>query len=151
MNMKSFLNKHLTKTQKAKCNSLGQRYRRLEERAERDESDSFHGGDEPSVIRDKIIELMSPAVKRYAKEIFKKPIDEEINAVPFEFYLGDDYMEISCVKRGKKGWVASVETSYWDAPSHTCDDSTCVPTPADAFEWGFGDAMAYHFINERVK
>lgn len=151
MNIKTFFNKHLTKTQKAKCNSLGQRYRRLEERAERDESDSFHGGDEPSVIRDRIIELMTPSVKRYAKDIFKKPIDGELEAIGFDFRLGDDHMEVFCVKREKKGWVASVSTDYWDAPAHTCDDSTCVPTPAEAFEWGFGDAMAYHFINEEVK
>jgi len=151
MNITTFFNKHLTKTQKAKCNSLGQRYRRLEERAERDESDSFHGSDEPCVIRDKIIELMSPAVRRYAKDIFKKPIDGELEDIEFTFRLGDDLMEVFCVKRGEKGWVASVVTNYWDAPESTCDDSTCVPTPADAFEWGFGDAMAYHFINEMVK
>ena len=151
MNCTTFLNKHLTKTQKAKCNSLGQRYRLLEGRAEKDGSDSFHGGDEPSEIRDKIIELMTPAVKRYAKDIFKKPVDKEFEAIGFEFSIGDDYMEIICVKRGKKGWVASVSTNYWDAHENTCDDSTCVPTPAEAFEWGFGDAMAYHLINERVK
>ena len=97
MNITTFFNKHLTKTHKAKCNSLGQRYRRLEERAERDGSDSFHGGDEPSVIRDKIIELMNPAIKRYAKDIFKKPIDGELEDIGFTFRLGDDLMEVFCV------------------------------------------------------
>jgi len=94
---------------------------------------------------------MSPAVKRYANDIFKKPIDGELEAIGFDFRLGDDLMEVFCVKRGKKGWVASVVTNYWDAPESTCDDSTCVPTPAEAFEWGFGDAMAHHFIAEKVK
>lgn len=151
ININKFINHHLTKGIKAKCNRLGNRYRRLEDKAERDQSDSFHGSDEPSVIRDRIIELMAPAVRRFAKDIFKKPVDRELEAIPFEFSLGDDYMELYCVKRGNKGWVASVVSSYWHAPESTCDDSTCVKTPAEAFEWGFGDAMAYHFISEEVR
>ena len=151
MNITTFFNKHLTKTHKAKCNSLGKRYRRLEKRAEKDESDSFYGSDEPSVIRDRIIEILNPAVKRYAKELFKSPIRKDDEFFEFGSNLDGDYMEIFCVKRGKKGWVASVVTSYLHAPESTCDDSTCVPTPADAFAWGFGDAMAYHFIGQKVK
>lgn len=153
MNIQKFLNHYLTKGRKAECNRLGKRYRRLEEKAERDQSDSFHGSDEPSVIRDKIIELMAPSVKRYAKDLFKgvKETGDIDDAFEFVGSLGDDSMELFCVSRGEKGWVASVRTSYWDAPEWTCDDSTAVQTPAEAFEWGFGDAMAYHFINEEVK
>ena len=145
-----FLRKHLTRNNKARCNRLGERYRRLETKAELDGSDSFHGSDEPSEIRDKILEILTPAVDRYAKEIFKAPIRKDDEFFEFADLLNGDFMEIFCVKRGKKGWVASVVTSYWDAPESTCDDSTCVPTPADAFVWGFGDAMAYHFINQKV-
>jgi hypothetical protein len=153
MKIKKYLNEYLPKGRKAECNQLGKRYRRLEERAEKDESDSFHSSDEPSVIRDRIIELMSSSVKRYAETLFKgvKQTEDDDDAFQFCGNLGDDSIEVFCVKRGKKGWVASVVTNYWDAPESTCDDSTCVPTPAEAFEWGFGDAMAYHFINEEVK
>lgn len=145
-----FLNKHLTKNNKARCNRLGERYRKLEAESEEDGSDSFHGSDEPSEIRDKILEILTPAVERYAKELFKVPVREDHEILSFEGQLNGDCIEVSCVRRGKKGWVADVVTNYWDAPSNTCDDSTCVPTPADAFVWGFGDAMAYHFINQRV-
>lgn len=153
MKISKYLNHYLTKGRKAQCNRLGKRYRRLEQKAERDDSDSFHNSDEPSVIRDRITELMAPSVKRYAKELFKgvKENGDKDDAFEFVGSLGDDHMEIFCVKREKKGWVASVVTNYWHAPASTCDDSTCVPTPAEAFKWGFGDAMAYHFINKEVK
>lgn len=150
---KTFFKKYLSKSLKAKCNRLGNRYRRLEEKDEINDTDDFHGSDEPSNIRDKIIEIMEPAVKRYAKDLFEgvdSKNGEDADAFEFCEVFGDDDIELYCVRRGKKGWVASVRTSYWDAPEWTCDDSTCVKTPAEAFEWGFGDAMAYHFISEEV-
>jgi hypothetical protein len=150
MNLKTFLNKHLSKRIKAECNRLGERYRKLEAKDEETGSDFFHGSDEPSEIRDRIINMMAPSVKRYAKNLFNNPADKDEDSFEFFDSLGNDQLEVFCVRRGKKGWVASVSTNYWDAPADTCDDSTCVPTPAEAFEWGFGDAMAYHFINEKV-
>jgi len=163
---KKFFAKYLPKGVKNKCNQLGKRYRRLEDRDERNDTDDFHGSDEPSEIRDKIIALMEPAVKRYAKDLFSPKALEKADYISMEgeFVMtesfGDDSIEFFCVKRRKlkghldgleQGYVASVRTSYWDAPEWTCDDSTAVPTLGEAFEWGFGDAMAYHFISEEVR
>lgn len=149
---KTFFKKYLSKNLKEQCNKLGRRYRRLQEKAEDDESDSFHSSDEPSVIRDKISDLMEPSIKRYAKDLFKG-VDvtlEDDEAFEFCEVFGHDDIEIFLIK-WDEGWIPSVRTTYWDAPASTIDPGCAVKTVQDAFVWGFGDAMAYHFISEVVK
>lgn len=148
---KTFFNKYLSRNLKEQCNKLGNRYRRLEKKAEADGDDSFHSSDEPSTIRDKINDLIGPAIKRYAKDlcIFEDPLEDD-EAYEFCEVFGHDDIEILLIK-WDEGWIPSVRTTYWDAPASTIDPGCAVKTVQDAFVWGFGDVMAYHFINERVR
>lgn len=139
MNLKTFLTKYLTKQQRDTANRLSKQWRKITD------SDDYAGDDDEYYLREKLSDLIHPAVKRYAKDIFRKgePTEDEQYT---NTYKGDEVDII--LEKWDEGWIASVRTSFWDAPASTIDSDCAVPTATDAFVWGFGDSLTYHILNK---
>lgn len=139
MNLEKFFNKYLSKKQRDTANRLSVRWKKIVN------TDDELGDDDEYYIRTKLSDLISPACNRFAKDFFRKgePSDDE----QYLFGRGIDII----LQKWDEGWVPSVRTNYWDAPSSTIDEGCAVDTATDALSWGLCDALTYQILNKGAK
>jgi hypothetical protein len=136
LNVETFIRKFLDKKQRARIAELSAEWN---EAVENDDDVA------ESDARSQMERLLDNPTTAFAKSFFAD--GEPTEDAGFVEERKGDLIEI-ILRKWDEGWVASVRTNYWDAPASTIDPSLAKATPAEAFAWGFFDAMTYHLLNE---